>query len=69
MSPVLREVFGTLAALVCFWLAWRTVRTGMPAGNAKVSPRRDERPIQFWFVFALYIGLGVWWGGQACDLV
>ena len=39
----------------------------MPAGNAKVNPRRDERPVQFWLVAALYIGLTIWGAVQTFD--
>lgn len=56
------------AALFWAWMAWRTVRTGMPAGNAKMNPRRDERPVQFWLVAAFFAGLAVWSAVQAFDL-
>jgi hypothetical protein len=56
---------GCSAALAWTWMAWRTVRTGMPAGNAKMNPRREERPVQFWFLAAFYVGVAIWSAVQA----
>ncbi|WP_303761305.1 hypothetical protein [Sphingobium yanoikuyae] len=54
-----------IAALIFLWLAWQTVRTGLPAGSVRMNPRRDERPVRFWLLVCLYIGLAVWNGSLA----
>ena len=66
---MLRQVIGTAAALAMFWFAWRSLQTGMPAGNEKMNPRRSERLGQFWFVFSIYVGLGVFYGAHAWGLI
>jgi len=65
MSSGVRIAINGLAAATWLWLAWRTVRTGMPFGDPNWNPRRDERPFQFWLVVALYVGLGTWCVAQA----
>jgi len=65
ISHATHIAFGGLATLAFAWLQWRTVRTGMPAGNTTMNPRREERPIRFWLVAALYAGLTVWNAVQA----
>ena len=59
MNPNLHFAISLLGATCSFVLAWRTLKTGMPAGSAKMDPRRDERPVQFWLVFCFYFAVGV----------
>lgn len=68
ISQLMHIGFGVAATLTFAWLTWRTVQTGMPAGNMKMNPRREERPVQFWLVAALYAGLTVWHAVQALEV-
>jgi hypothetical protein len=61
----LKVVAPTLGALAFGWLAWRSVKTGMPAGNAAMNPRRTERPFQFWSVVALFAAFAIWYAAAA----
>lgn len=68
ISHTFHIALGCAGTLVFAWLTWRTIHTGMPAGNPKMNPRREERPIQFWLVVALYAGLTAWNAVQALSI-
>lgn len=65
MPPALRITINLLGMSWFLWLAWQSVKTGMPAGNPKMNPRRDERPVQFWIVVGFYALGAVWMGYHA----
>ncbi len=60
MTSFMHMTIGCGGAATWLWLAWRSVRTGMPAGNPRVNPRREERPIYFWSVVAFFTLYGLW---------
>lgn len=54
------SVSGTVASILLFgWFAFRSVRTGMIAGDPASDPRRDERPVQFWGLVLLFLFVAV----------
>lgn len=66
--PVIRIIINLSGMSAFLWLIWRSLRTGMPAGNPKMNPRRDERPLQFWMVVALFALGAVISGSRLVDL-
>jgi hypothetical protein len=53
-----------LAAALWFWLAWRTIRTGLPAGNPRGYGKK-ERPLQFWLAAIGFPVMGTWYALRA----
>ncbi|WP_448660179.1 hypothetical protein ACPVPU_06630 [Sphingomonas sp. CJ99] len=60
-------IASSVGVLFFSWLAIQTIRTGMIAGNSAWYPRRDERPVQFWFVVALLVLMAVANGVRLAD--
>ena len=68
MTWWVRAIADGIGAALYFWLAWLTLKTGMPAGNPKMNPRRSERPFQFWLVFLLFAFFGAYYASRAAGL-
>jgi hypothetical protein len=66
VSPAFRIAVYAVGSATYLWLFWRTLRTGLPAGNPKMYGRA-ERPIQFWAAAILFGGCGVWYGVRALE--
>ena len=61
------NVLAALAAFIWSWFTWRTVQTGTPMGNPKISPRREERPAQFWLIVAILGSLAIFAAVRAAN--
>jgi len=65
MHTALKIVAPALGAMAFAWIIWQSVRTGMPAGNPSINPRRKERPFQFWLVVTFFAVFAIWYGLEA----
>jgi threonine/homoserine/homoserine lactone efflux protein len=64
VTPSIRVAIHLLGMGFFLWLALKSVRTGMPAGNPNMNPRRSERPLQFWLVVAFYLLMAAFAGAS-----
>lgn len=67
MSPAVRTAAFALGGATHLWLFWRTLKTGMPAGNPKMHTRA-ERPVQFWVAAIMFAGAGAWYAALTMGL-
>jgi hypothetical protein len=60
VTRTILAVLDGLAGLCCFWLTWRSVRTGKLFGSDRMKPVRSEQPGLYWFSVCLFAALGLW---------